>query len=827
MYRKTLLFTLFISITNFCFSQETTLFGEVNSKEGFELEGATVFIKEDLSYAVATNKKGRFELKVPSDSTFHLVCTFLGYDTLEYEVKTKKKRMMYDFTLTPISIAIGFDVVIQEERADNIVKLESKHVDVIAGPKQSVESLVKTLPGVTSNNELSSQYSVRGGNYDENLVYVNDFQIYRPQLIRSGQQEGLSFINSDMISSIYFSPGGFQANYGDKMSSVLDVKYKRPDKFGAKTNLGLLDQSIYLQGVAMDRRLRLQAAFRRQSNQYLLSGNDIKGEYRPRFLDLQLYSTYLINTDLELSVLFYASDNKYKMVPQSQKTRLGTVQSVKSFNVYFGGQEISQFQTLMGGVSLKYFDETSKTTIKWLTSAYRSNEDETFDIIGQYYLNEVDADLGSEEFAEDAGTIGVGTFHNWARNFLDITVANTELKGSHHIRKHNLLWSLKYQREMIQDEMLEWTRLDSANHSLPFSTEEVKLNSYIRSAFDMNSNRYSSYLQDNINWESKDSTNYNWSFGIRHQYWNFTDEHLVSPRSQFAMIPNWKKDIRLRTAVGVYYQPGFYREFRALDGSINKKIKAQRSFHFALGGDYNFKAWNRPFKFSSELYYKMMDRLIPYEVDNVKIRYYAENNAKGYATGLDLRLNGEFVEGAESWISLSFLNTKENINNDVKYTYLNEDGVFVGKNGAYTKVKYSDPGYIPRPTDQRVTFNLFFQDYLPNNDKIKMSLNLLFGSGYRFGPPDHERSKDTLKMPPYRRVDIGMSSVLLDGEKGKYNDTFWDGFESIWATIEVFNILAVKNTVSYFWIKDINNLQYPVPNYLTSRRVNFRLIVKF
>ncbi len=811
--KKAILSIFSILFYTLLFAQPTaTIYGEVKDEEGKVLEFVNVAVVGG-DQGTVTDKNGKYSMEIPAGKTIKIAISFLGFTTQQKHVMLKPdEKYRVDVSLKSEAFQLP-PTVIEKDRMRNqvsMVKIPLQSVTEIPTITGGIEGILKTLPGVVSSNELSTQYSVRGGNYDENLVYVNDFEIYRPFLVRSGQQEGLSFVNSDLVGNVLFSSGGFQAKYGDKMSSVLDIRYKKARKFGGSASLSLLGGSFHLEGSNVNQRFHYVLGFRQKSNQYLLSSLEEKGDYRPSFTDIQSYLVYDLTTDWELEFIANYSRNLFRFVPEERITTTGVVNRVIRLSVYFEGQEVDEFQSMMGGTAIIY-KPSSKFQLKWLASGFYTREREAFDIIGQYWLDEVETSFGKDDFGESAFNLGVGTFHNWARNDLEAWVANFGQMGFVASKKHYFRWGVRMQHEIINDKLSEWGRLDSAGYSLPFSNEEVMLASVTKSKFDLESNRYSGYIQDT--WSLSDSNELNLTGGSRVSYWDLNNELLVSPRMQFSFKPkNWKKDIVFRIASGYYNQPPFYRELRDLAGNINTNVKAQKSIHFVFGSDYQFETLKRPFKLVAEIYYKKLSDLIPYEYDNVRIRYFGENSAHGYAAGIDMRLYGEFVDDADSWISISVMETKEDIDGDFT----------VQENGDTVEV-----GYIPRPTDQRLNVGMYFQDYFPNNKNFKVHLNFLFGSGLPFGPPDHERQKDTLRIPPYRRVDIGFSALLLDGSKEQPSRNIFRKFTSIWASLEIFNLLGVANTVSYLWVKDISNTVYAMPNFLTSRRVNFKIIGRF
>ena len=732
------------------------------------------------------------------------------------------------------------DVVVVEDqiRESGLIKIDPKMAKVNPGITGGIEDLIKTMPGVSSNNEMSSQYSVRGGNYDENLVYVNGIEIYRPFLIRSGQQEGLSFINSDLISSILFSAGGFDAKYGDKMSSVLDISYKRPNSSASSVTLSLLDANAHFEGVSKNDRLSFLFGARHKSNQYILQGLDTKGDYKPSFTDFQVFADYKINDQWIVSFLGNIANNVYRLHPTDRDTRFGTINEAYRLMVYFDGEEKDSFETRFGALSANYHPNPN-LNIQFTASTFSTLESETFDIQGQYWIGQIETNIGSEEFGEVIESQGIGTHLNHARNFLKARVTTFEHSGQLFHNEQFLQWGFKFQHEKINDRLSEWEMIDSAYFSIPNplgipgdpnpQVPDLELFKSTKANINLNSNRISGFLQNK--WILGDEKKITVNAGIRFNYWDFNEQLLFSPRVSISYKPIWKKDVVLRFATGYYYQPPFYKEIRNFDGEINPDIKAQKSIHLVGSADWNFMAWSRPFKLTAALYYKYLDNLIPYKIDNVRIRYLADNMANGYATGIDLKINGEFVKGIESWASLSLMKTAEDIKGDFFWNYYDENGLLIQPSISNNLVASDsvkvEPGFIPRPTDQRFSFSLFFQDYLPKNPSYKMHLRLVFGSRLPFGPPDSEKYKDILRIPPYRRVDIGFSKQLID-DKNKFSmNNPLRYIKSLWITAEVFNLLQINNTISYLWIKDVNNRQYAIPNYLTPRQLNIKIIAQF
>jgi hypothetical protein len=814
MHKRIILFFILIIGTIPAFSQpKAKIFGTITDTKGKPIEYANISVKF-TGGGTTGGYDGYYVMELQSDQEFTILFSHVSYINDSVKIKlSQNEEKRIDIRLRPKKEWIQ-EVTIRDEaeRAKNIIRLDPKVFHKFVNTTGSFEVILKSLPGVVSNNELSSQYSVRGGNFDENLVYVNDIEIYRPFLVRSGQQEGLSFVNSDMVASVLFSAGGFEARYGDKMSSVLDIKYKKPTKSGGSFAASLLGGSAHVEGTSEDRRFTHISGIRYKTSSYLLGSLDVQGDYQPSFFDFQTYLTFDLSTNFEIDFLGHISQNKYLFQPETRETSFGTIHEALKLKIYFEGQEVNKFTTFTGALATHYRPRKN-LKLSNIVSVFNTEEEETFDILGQYYLNELDNELGSDNLGDSLMNVGIGSFLNHARNYLDATVLNAYHKGYLNKAHHNIQWGAKIQHEIFYDKMNEWEMLDSAGYSLPYSDSTVNLFRTLIADTSFSSNRLSGYIQDTYT-QVIDSAELSLTGGVRFNYWDFNNKLLVSPRVNVAIKPNWKRDFLFRFATGYYYQPPFFREMKDLSGSINPDIKAQQSIHFVLGSDYNFMAWNRPFKFVSEVYYKILNNLIPYDVDNVRIRYYGTNNANGYALGLDMKVNGEFVPGVDSWASFSIMSARELV-----------EGNFVSSlNDSTIRIKGSS-NYIPRPTDQFFTFGLFFQDYLPGNPSYKMQLNLLYGSGLPFGPPNSYKAIADLRVPPYRRVDIGFSRIIV-GEDKILKSRLFKNFSSIWIGLEVFNLLDINNTVSYIWITDIRNQQYAVPNYLTSRRLNLKLVAR-
>lgn len=830
---------LFLILSYFSFAQQqAVVFGKITNEQNHPMELVNVSLK-GLSAGVVSNKDGFFEIVIPAGVDVILQFSFIGYKSeerilnLESGVRREINQKM------KISATELQDVIIVEEhlRESGLIKIDPKLARVTPGISGGIEDVIKTMPGVSSNNEMSSQYSVRGGNYDENLVYVNGIEIYRPFLIRSGQQEGLSFINSDLISSILFSAGGFDAKYGDKMSSILDISYKRPNSNAGSVTFSLLDANAHFEGVSKDDRLSFLFGVRHKTTQSVLQGLDTKGDYSPSFTDFQSFIDYKINDDWVVSFLGNIASNVYRLQPSDRDTRFGTVNEAYRLKVYFDGQEKDSFETRFGALSAKY-NPSPNLNIRFTTSAFSTVESETFDIQGQYWIGQLESNFASDEFGEVIESQGIGTHLNHARNFLKARVTSFEHSGKLYHNQQFLQWGLKFQHERITDQLSEWEMVDSAYFSIPNplgipgdpnpENSNLELFKSTKAKIDLNTNRVSGFMQNK--WMLNDEKRLSLTAGVRFNYWDFNEQFLFSPRMSISYKPAWKKDVLLRFATGYYYQPPFYKEIRNFDGEINPDIKAQRSIHFVGSADWNFKTWERPFKLTAAIYYKYLDDLIPYKIDNVRIRYLAENMAKGYATGIDLKINGEFVNGLESWASLSLMKTAEDIKGDFYWNYFDENGFLISpslSNVNATDSSRIEPGFIPRPTDQRFNLSLFFQDYLPRNPSYKVHLRLVFGSRLPFGPPDSEKYKDILRIPPYKRVDIGFSKQLIGDQSQFAMNNPLRYVKSLWITAEVFNLLQINNTISYLWIKDVNNRQYAIPNYLTPRQLNIKIIAQF
>ena len=832
MLQKTVYTLIFILSVFAITAQTATVSGIVKDSDNVALSNVEVAVLEDGSRHTTTDASGFYSLEVPANKDITVSIFNLSYKQLNKKIHAKEGEKITFSPKLDIKNVIGVVEVVHETKRDvEMTTIDPKNIFQIPSPTGNLEDIIKTQMGVSSNNELTSGYSVRGGNFDENLVYVNDIEVYRPFLARSGQQEGLSFANPDMVSNINFSAGGFEAKYGDKMSSVLDITYKKPQKFGGTVSGSLMGGALHLQGVSKNRIFAWSVGSRYKSNAYLLKSLDTKGEYKPRFYDVQTFLTFTLNQKWTVEFLGNIASNQYLVIPANRETTFGTVNNAVKLSIYFDGQELTEYTTMMGGLSTT-FKPNSRTKLKLITSAYNAKEQEKYTVQGQYYIDQLEADFGNSNFGQVAFNRGIGTFLNNGRNSINARVVNIEHKGTRLVgRSSELLWGLRYQHESIQDKLSEWRTIDSAGYVSPYSPTSINLIDVVKTKISLESNRVQGYLQYKYTKRLKDSSILAVTAGVRANYWDYNKQTVVSPRITLSFKPNWKRDILFKASYGYYYQPPFYREMRGFDGQINPNIKAQQSVHYLLSADYNFRAWNRPFKIIVAGYYKEMKDLIPYEIDNTRIRYFAKNNSVGYSTGVDLRINGEFIKGVESWATIGYLKTMENILDDRKVTYFNSAGDTIIKGYTFNNKAVDSavtyPGYIPRPTDQRVTFGMFFQDYIPKLPSCKMYLNLQFGTGLPFGPPNHERWMQIFRMPPYRRVDIGFAYQVIKENHHIPKHNPFHHLKGMFISLEVFNLLQIDNTVSYTWITDVTNRQYAVPNYLTKRQLNIKLQLKF
>ncbi len=782
---------------------------------------------------ITTSDSGTFSLSVPSERAVALIFSSSGYKTEQrnfYLSTNEEERVVIRMekgtkTLEEVIVSV------QPERKEvGLIRVNPKNALVIPSPTGGIESLIKIFVG--SNNELTSQYSVRGGNYDENLIYVNDFEVFRPYLVRSGQQEGLSFINPELTGRVSFYNGGFQSRYGDKMSSVLDIQYKKPKKFGGSAYISLLEQGFHVEGSSKDNKLTYLLGIRNRSNKSLLSSQETKGSYIPTSTDLQSLLTYQVNRKWQLEALVNISRTKFTLVPEFSQLTSSVFSPLYSANIgidtYFEGREEDRYSTDMIGLAATQ-QLTPKLRLKWMLSRFENDESEKYDISGAYLFGERDFDKSKSTFGQITNPLGAGVDQRYARNQLNIEDWAIAHAGQLNHGRHLFQWGLKAEKTLIQDKLNEWERHDSAGYSLPYNPDQLNLSSVLKSTADLDINKLSGFIQDNVAFN--ESQNLTLSYGLRFNYNTLNQQFLLSPRAQIAWKPEGSKDLILKAAAGAYAQPPFYRELRRYDGTINESLKAQNSWQVVLGSDYQFLAWGKPMRFSTEAYYKNMTNVVPYDLDNVRLRYYGENMAKAYAAGVEMRLVGEWVKDAESWISLGIMQTRENLDNDYYTQYLNGDGEVIGADTEDQTIADSarvDIGWLRRPTDRRITFGMFFQDYLSTNKNFKVHLNLLFGSDMPYNLPNSPKYRNALIIDPYIRADIGFSVLLLDVEKGnrRSHSPFRD-LENIWLSLEVFNLLDRRNTISYLLIKDYSNTVFAMPNRLTPRLVNLKLLVRF
>ncbi len=811
--------------------------GRITDTKGEPIEFANVYVRSQQA-GTFTDKNGRFTLELLPGSDLKVDISHISHKSrIETITIYAGQSPTLDSRLDVLQIE-GVEIIEDRSRKTTMTRVPLKDIKVNPSVQQGIESVLTSQLGVQMSNELSSVYSVRGGSYAENLVYVNDIEVYRPFLARSGEQEGLSFPNPDMVSSIYFSAGGFDARYGDKMSSVLDIQYKRPRRFGGSVSASLLGGSASVESASKNNRFTQITGVRYLTNQYILGSLDTQGDYQPNFTDVQTYWTYAISNKWDVQFLGNFSSNNYKFIPGTRQTQFGSINEALRLTVFFEGQEITSFQTGFGAISTEYKPNLD-TRLKFTASVFQTMEDETFDILGQYRLDELERDLGGDEFGNVVRNRGIGGYLEHARNQIDARVISFQHRGFKTIDNKYLQWGVTWQTENITDRLSEWSYIDSSGFSTPINPgDQIILRDVIKGGNTVVSNRILAYAQNTWDLLAGNEAELTATVGIRAHYWDYSNETVVSPRGTIAYKPKWiklvndsttlRRDVVFRFSTGYYYQPAFYRELRSIDGSLNANNRAQRSIHFVLGADVNFKMWERDFKFITEAYYKDLEYLVPYEIDNIRLRYFGDQLSSGYAAGLDMKINGEFIPGIESWANLSFLKTDEDIYDDFYYRLFNSDGEeiqgsFTSNNVAVDTI-VAFPGNIPRPTDRRVFFSTFFQDEMPSIPGFRVHLNVLFGTGLPFGPPDNERWKDTERFRSYRRVDIGFSKDLMPKTPGKGP---FGNFKTAIISLEVWNLFDINNTISYTWVQESQGRQYGVPNFLTSRRLNLKLVFSF
>ncbi len=772
-------------------AQDFTLSGRVVDEQQNPIELATVSCLEQ-GKVTATNLKGEFSITLKSADSVVVKFSMIGYNARKRVFKNPRGKQKIE-VLLPSMAALGEVVVTERRRQTSSTERldinDMKNTPSATG--NAVEDLIQQQAGVSSHNEMSSQYNVRGGSFDENSVYINNIEVYRPLLIRSGQQEGLSVINPDMVGGVAFSTGGFEAKYGDKMSSALDITYKRPKAFEARAYGSLLGAGAYV-GYG-NKKFSMTHGVRYKTNRYLLGSLETSGEYKPNFLDYQAYISYQPNQRWNIDFIGNVSENHYNFTPTDRETSFGTMEDVKSFKVYFDGQEKDLFRTLFGALTIsRNFGANTKLSL--LASAFYTKEQETYDIQGQYWLTDT----------QDDTSLGVGTYMEHARNYLTANVETFKLVLNHKTTHHTIEGGLAYKVEHVEENSREYEMRDSSGYSIPHSSDRLDLIYSLSSRNSINSHRIEGYLQDTYKFMTGEEKNtfFTLNFGVRFSNWSFNKETIVSPRASLAIIPAFNHNATFRFATGLYYQAPFFKELRdtmteagTTIVKLNDKIKSQRSIHFVAAFDYRFKIKERPYKFSAEAYYKALSNIIPYNVNNVKVTYYGENKGSGYAAGLDLKLYGEFVPGTDSWVTFSVMSTKQRV----------------------------DGRTVPMPTDQRYSVNLHFTDYFPGTERWKMTLRLAFADGLPFGPPHKGLEYQNFRAPAYKRVDVGLSYRAYDNDDRKRKSVF----KNIWLGLDCLNLFGISNVNSYYWVTDVTNQQYAVPNYLTGRQINGSVIFEF
>jgi len=816
---------LLISILGQAQKKSAYVSGKVIDENEDPLQNVSVVILGRQT-GIMTNDTGYFRLKVPAEKAFAIIFSYTGHREEQKNFLLNENEEEYlTIRLERGNTTTLKEVIVTDQRdrtEAGLIRPNPKSILNLPSVTTGVESLIKIFVG--SNNELTSQYSVRGGSYDENLIYVNDFEIFRPYLVRNGQQEGLSFINPEMVRNINFYNGGFQAKYGDKMSSVLDIQYNKPKRFGGSAYVGILEQGLHVEGTSRNNKFSYLIGARNRSNKNLLSRQETQGNYVPSSSDLQALLTYQLTNRSTIELFGNISQTKFSLQPAFSQLTSSVFSPFFTANlgidIYFEGNEKDQYVTNMLGLSFTN-QLSKKLKLKWMASRFENDERENVDITGAYLFGTRDFDKSKPTFGLIVNPLGAGVFQNYARNQLNIENWNFSLKGNLDQGRHAYQWGMACDKTLINDKLNEWEYQDSAGYSLPYQPDLLQLSKVLKSKADLNIDKFSGYVQDNIRFGDSLNT-YTFTAGVRYNYNSLNKEVLISPRIGASWKPNWKRDFVFRIAAGAYHQPPFYRELRRYDGTINTQLKAQKSWQGIIGFDHNFTGWGRPMRWTTEAYYKNMTDVVPYDIDNVRVRYFGENNAKAYAAGIEMRLYGELVKDAESWISIGLMNTKEDIKGDTYKDYtlndLNEpiDSVTLEK------------GWVRRPADRRITFGMYFQDYLATNRNLKMYLNLLYGSNLPYNIPNNTKYRNGLEIPAYIRADIGFSALLLDSDRSKRRShSPFLGFDNIWASLEVFNIIDRDNTISYLLIKDFSNTTYTMPQRLTPRLLNFKIVARW
>lgn len=803
--RSLIIFSFFLFFASNAFAAPVRIHGLVTDENNEPMEFVSVHIK-GTQMGATTGLDGKYSLSVPENDTIRVVFSCIGYEDSQRRLIEPKGDVTINVKMQPKSYELsGVEVTDIQKQTGSIQKIDlgSSHLTPTASGN-GIEDIIGTMAGVATGNEMSSQYNVRGGTYDENLVYINGIEVYRPQLVSSGQQEGLSIINPDMVGAVNFSTGGFPARYGDKMSSVLDIVYRQPESFEGAASLSLMGGALSI-GSSSKRFTQLHG-IRYKSNSSLLSSMDDKGEYDPRFFDYQTNMIFKCSDKFNVSFLGNIAINNYKFIPHNRTTNFGTSTDAKQFKVYFDGGEKDKFETWFGALSFNY-KPSKKSEFTLLTSGFLTNELVSYDISGEYWLDQAGTSGGASSEGSVGGELGVGRYHEHARNRLKASVFQVSLRGLTGINHHNLDYGLSFNFENIRDRSREWELRDSAGYSLPFDPDVLKVIYNLDSRHDISSTRMAFYVQDTYRLAT--SAGYlNINGGLRASYWSYNKEFLVSPRVNIGFVPDKAPKWAFRFSTGLYYQSPFYKEYRRMLTDelgnniieLNDDIKSPRSLQFILGADYTFRSFNRPFKLTAEAYYKAMSDLIPFEVDNLKLTYSGENLTDGYAMGIDFKLFGQFVPGSDSWISFSLMKTNEKLN---------------GVN-------------VPRPTDRRYGFALFFTDYFPKFPRLKFSLRGIFNDGLPTTAPRRTRDEGYFRAPAYKRVDIGLSyGLVTPSDKEKPRNGLFRNLKSVWLGLDCFNLFDISNVSSYYWVTDVNNIQYAVPNYLTRRQINVRLSVEF
>ncbi|MCQ2258967.1 MAG: TonB-dependent receptor [Bacteroidaceae bacterium] len=791
---KVILFLSMLLFTLCGYAQQVVVKGKVIDDKNSPLELAQVRV-QGTAQGTICNLKGEYRMTIESTDSVVIIYSMIGYETRKRVLQNPVDSVTLNVMLPNIGYELG-EVTVNEIRrqTNNMTDVnlkDMKHMGNASGG--GIERLITSQAGVSTHNEMSNQYNVRGGSFDENSVYINGVEVYRPLLIRSGQQEGLSIINPDMVESVSFSAGGFDAKYGEKMSSVLDIKYKKVKGFEGSVSASMLGASAYF-GVGNDK-FSMTHSLRYKTMKNLLGTMDTKGEYDPRDFDYQTYMSWMPNQRWTIDLIGVISTNNYDFTPKDRTTKFGTMDNVKEFKVYFDGSEKDKFYTYFGAfLATHNFNKYNSLTFN--LSGFKTAERETYDINGEYWLN----NDGMDE------SLAIGTYHEHARNRLNANVISVGFAGQSRFTSHNLKYGFLTKMEKVDERMNEWEMRDSAGYSLPHSIDRLDLIYNMNSVNQEKSNHIETYIQDTFRKEYKEG-DLVINYGARITYWNWNKETLFSPRATVAFTPANNENLTYRFSTGVYYQTPFYKEMRdtiTVDGNtsafLNKNIKSQRSIHFLLGMEYKFRVDQRPFKFTAEAYYKALSNLVPYNIDNVRVVYYGGNISSGYATGIDMKLYGEYVPGTDSWVSVGLMKTEEKIN---------------------------DGNFVPRPTDQRLNLGVFFSDYFPNTDKWKMTIQGHYAGGLPFGPPHTGRERQVFRMSSYRRVDLGLSYRLLNNEDRHVKKGAGASFKNVWFGIDAFNILDISNVNSYYWVTDITNNQYAVPNYLTGRQINARILFEF